>query len=189
MKTTPYSFIFDVESIGLHGEGFAVAGGLYSPDGKCRQEFAYHCQPDRAKGDAKDRAWVAQHVTIGAESLEYATPKEMRDAFWETWMHMKQHLGAEMFVECGWPVEAAFLEACIKDDERRNWEGPYPLHEIASFMLAAGLDPMAAYAREERELPAHEALADARLSARLLFASWKMLDPNRKMAAQAPTLA
>jgi len=74
-----------------------------------------------------------------------------------------------MFVECGWPVEANFLEACIRDyPKTRNWEGPYPMHEIATLMLAAGMDPMGTYERLPEELPAHEPLADVRLSARLL---------------------
>jgi hypothetical protein len=47
--------------------------------------------------------------------------------------------------------------------------GPYPLHEIASFMTAAGMDPMATYARLPDELPKHHPLADARQSARLLW--------------------
>lgn len=74
-----------------------------------------------------------------------------------------------MAVECGWPVEARFLNACIDDDRgARNWSGPYPMHEIASIMLSAGMDPMTTYDRLPCELPAHEPLADARLSARLL---------------------
>lgn len=32
-------FAFDVESIGLHGEAFAVAGGVYSPAGAVGEEF------------------------------------------------------------------------------------------------------------------------------------------------------
>ena len=41
-------FIFDVESIGLHGEAFAVAGGIYTENGNCLREFAFHCDPKQA---------------------------------------------------------------------------------------------------------------------------------------------
>mgnify|MGYP003529634433 CR=1 len=82
-------------------------------------------------------------------------------------------------VECGWPVEASFLSACIRDDAFRNWDGPYPMREIASIMLAAGMDPMATYEREESEKPAHEPLADARQSARLLATAQHSLANNK----------
>ena len=167
--TNKLFFVFDVESVGLHGEAFAVAGGLYSPAGEPIREFAYHCHPSEADGLPDDREWVAENVTLHASSIEQANPFLVRDRFWNEWMHAKSAFKAAMFVECGWPVEAAFLEACIKDhQETRNWDGPYPMHEIASVMFAAGMDPMATYERQPSELPAHEPLADARQSARLL---------------------
>jgi hypothetical protein len=168
-------FIFDAESVGLHGEGFAVAGGVYRRDGGVVREFAFHCQPMQAAGVFDDRKWVAHNVTIHKTSLLVANPEMVRIFFWGVWMRAKLE-GATMFVECGWPVEAAFLEACIKDQpSTRNWDGPYPMHEIASIMLAAGMDPMATYERREDELPAHEPLADSRLSARLLFEALEKL--------------
>ena len=76
--------------------------------------------------------------------------------------------GAEMAAECLWPVEARFLSACIADDARRLPTAPYPIHEIASVMLSAGMDPMGTYERTPSEMPRHNPLADARQSARLL---------------------
>jgi hypothetical protein len=170
MNAPTHFFIFDVESVGLHGEGFAVAGGMYSSSGQKLKEFAYHCRPSEADGLPDDREWVAENVTFHPSSVEQMNPFMVRDRFWNEWMYAKSAFKAMMFVECGWPVEAAFMEACIKDhQETRNWDGPYPMHEIASVMLAAGMDPMATYGREESEKPAHEPLADARQSARLLF--------------------
>lgn len=171
-------FIFDVESVGLHGEAFAVAGGLYSPEGECLREFAYHCDPALAKGTDDDRKWVMDNVTIHPSSIEQANPFLVRERFWNDWMHVKFAAKAQMFVECGWPVEAAFMEACIKDHSAsRNWDGPYPMHEISSVMFASGMDPMATYERLQNELPAHEPLADSRQSARLLFTALRKLNP------------
>lgn len=176
MNTPDRLFIFDVESVGLHGEGFAVAGGFYSSTGEVLREFAYHCHPSEADGLPDDRKWVAENVTFHPSSVEQMNPFMVRDRFWNEWMHAKGASKAAMFVECGWPVEAAFMEACVNDHlETRNWDGPYPMHEIASVMLAAGMDPMATYERGESEKPAHEPLADARQSARLLFAAFDKL--------------
>lgn len=159
-------FIFDVESVGLHGEGFAVAGGLYLQNGIKEREFVFACPMDTCQGDPEGRAWVKANVPplIGT----HPDPRSMRTAFWAEWLVAKK-LGAVAAAECGWPVEARFLIDCINDDlDSRMWEGPYPLHEIASFMVAAGMDPMAKYDRKPSELPIHQPLSDARLSARLL---------------------
>lgn len=183
MNTPLHFFIFDVESVGLHGEGFAVAGGVYLRTGEAIREFAYHCHPSEADGTPDDREWVSKNVTFHPSSVEQANPFLVRERFWNDWMHAKGAFKAAMFVECGWPVEARFVEACIQDfPESRNWDGPYPMHEIASIMLAAGMDPMKPYERTESERPAHEPLADARQSARLLFTA---LD---KLAGKATNL-
>ncbi len=73
-----------------------------------------------------------------------------------------------MAAECLWPVEARFIHDCITDDAQRLSAAPYPFHEIASVMLASGMDPMATYNRTPSEMPRHNPLADARQSARLL---------------------
>jgi hypothetical protein len=71
--------------------------------------------------------------------------------------------------DCAWPVEARFLARCVNDKPReREWQGPYPLMEIASYLEAAGMDPMKEYDRLPSELPKHNPLCDARQSARML---------------------
>lgn len=172
MNIPPYFFIFDVESVGLHGEGFAVAGGIWTGEGKSIREFAFHCNHESANaGIANDREWIVENVTIHPQSKKCEGRSVLLEMFWLQWENAKvAYPGIIMAVECGWPVEANFLEASImRDKPSRNWSGPYPLHEIATFMLCAGMDPMATYERQPNELPAHEPLADARLSARLLF--------------------
>jgi hypothetical protein len=179
LPATPCSpfFVFDVESIGLHGQAFAVAGGIYTRDGNTLREFAFHCFRCRADGELSDREWVEKNVTTSDLSAFVECPRDVRAMFWRVWMDAKEtYPGITMAVECGWPVEARFLNACIDDDRgERNWSGPYPMHEIASIMLAAGMDPMATYERLPNELPAHEPLADARQSARLLAIALKSL--------------
>lgn len=161
-------FVFDVESIGLHGEGFAVAGGVYLENGAVQSEFAFACDTLCAMGPEEDRKWVNQNVPL-LEST-HRLLSAMRDAFWGEWINAKlRYPEIIMAAECAWPVEARFLAACVDDDPpSRKWTGPYPLHEIASFMAAAGMDPMATYERTPSEQPAHNPLTDARQSARLL---------------------
>lgn len=179
MTTIPSAFfIFDVESIGLHGEGFAVAGGIFhSQIGVFDETFCFSCHPERAAGTDTDRAWILTNVPRLPE--QFIAPEYVRQAFWNQWIAAKTLFpGIVMAAECLWPVEAKFVIACVADDpEARNWEGPYPFHEIASFMAAAGMNPMESYERQEDELPAHDPRGDARLSARLLGQALKLLKP------------
>lgn len=159
-------FVFDVESVGLHGEGFAVAGGVYLENGAPQWEFSISCPLDECAGDVSDREWVKANIPALHET--HRNPRAMRDAFWLEWARAKAH-GAIMAADCGWPVEARFVIACIEDEkELRKWDGPYPFMEIASFLAAAGMDPMKDYERTASEMPKHDPLGDARQSARLL---------------------
>lgn len=165
MSDTLY-MVFDVESIGLHGEGFAVGYVVVNDRGERLEDGYAACSPDAASGTDEGRAWVKENVPPLEQFL--STPVGVRDCFWGTWQHWKER-GALLVADCAWPVEARFLAACVDDHpDPRYWEGPYPLHELASFMVAAGMDPMAPYDREKDE-PQHHPLGDARQSARLLI--------------------
>lgn len=158
--------VFDVESIGLHGEGFAVGATVVDERGLTLEHYLYACNPDLAAGDAAGRAWVAQNCPVIPSNC--GSPRGVRNQFWKAWLKWKDR-GAALVADCAWPVEARFLIACVEDAlEEREWSGPYPLHELTSFMVAAGMDPMATYDRLPDE-PMHDPLGDAKQSARLLL--------------------
>lgn len=162
-------FVFDVESIGLHGEAFAVAGGVYCEDGSRESEFCFSVDPSGCFGREDDRKWVSENIPTSIIEQTHRFPRNMRDAFWARWMRAKED-GAVMAADCPWPVEAKFLIDCISDHPiGRNWEGPYPFIDIASVIMASGDDPLANSDRLPDELPKHHPLGDARQSARILF--------------------
>lgn len=165
-------FVIDVESIGLHGEAFAVAGGVYLANGAPQWEFCYAIPLEEAKGNESDRNWVKANVP--QIEVTHRSGIAMREAFFQTWMRAKND-GAEMAADCLWPVEARFVAAVIDDCAERNWLGPYPFHEISSYLAAAGFDPLGQYERTASELPKHNPLADARQSARMLAMALKKL--------------
>jgi len=173
-----FFFVFDVESIGLHGEAFAVAGGVYSAaDGAAQNEFAFACSPDIAVGEFSDRKWVMENVP--PILVTHRNPRLVRAEFFQEWIAAKQRYpGIQMAAECLWPVEARFMCLCISDGAGRNWDGPYPFVEISSVMMAAGMDPMVTYERTPSEMPAHNPLGDARQSARLLATALRMVNAN-----------
>jgi hypothetical protein len=166
----PYYMVFDVESVGLHGEGFAVGWVVVKKSGRIMGRGLFACHPDDADGPDDGREWVAANVPadILPDRGAYG-PMYVRDEFWAAWEHWKSQ-GAVLVADCSWPVEARFLARCVDQSPKdRTWGGPYPLHELASFRLAAGLDPLGTNDRLPDELPAHNPLADARQSARLLI--------------------
>jgi len=158
-------FVFDVESRGLHGEPFSV-GYVVHKDGQCVASNSFACDRKTVRpGSHSDDEWVDANVPV--TPITHDTLGGVLAAFWEAWMDWKKE-GAQMFAECAWPVEAHFLRMCItRVWPEGQWGGPYPLHEIASFMAAAGMDPMASYPYEDGETK-HDPLSDARQSARLL---------------------
>lgn len=159
--------VIDVEAVGLHGEGFAVGWVLVTITGEelaCRR---LSCPPEHADGAPSDLEWVSEHCQWDGHT--HATPAQVRQAFWLDWMDAKAR-GAVMVADCAWPVEARFLLACVRaGGGDRTWDGPYPLHDVATARLAAGLDPLGTENRRPDEMPAHDPLADARQSARLFI--------------------
>lgn len=166
-------FVFDVESIGLHGEPFAVGWVVVDNEGTELSNGCFSVPPGIVSGDAEDRKWCSENLP--ELDFTHTTLEEMLRDFWAVWKQFKTDEGM-MLAECGWPVEAKFLAMCVGVGfPASKWEGPYPFHEIASFMVAAGMDPMSNYERNASEIPKHNPLADARQSARLFLEALEKL--------------
>lgn len=64
--------------------------------------------------------------------------RALRDAFWQVYETQKTECRAAdiellVWADCGYPVETHFFAACVADKfKERQWEGPYPLHEVAT---------------------------------------------------------
>jgi len=161
-----YSMVFDVESIGLHGEAFAVGYVVMDGDGNTVAEKMYACPPEYARGTREGHDWVRHNVHC---IYNCNSPQQVRTLFWIDWKEWKEK-GASLWADCAWPVEARFLAECVDDEHPiTEWDGPYPLHDIATLALANDIDPLRTFDRMDNELPAHNPLNDARQSARILY--------------------
>lgn len=167
----PLYMVFDVESIGLHGEGFQVGYVVVDATGEEFESGRYDGDPDEALGEDEDREWVTQHVKTQGPIVPLDVVHSM---FWAKWQVWKDR-GATLWSDCVWPVESNFLTACVDYDDRRKWEGPYPCYDVMTLRLAAGFDPHERCERLADELPEHDALNDARQSARLLIEALRKL--------------
>lgn len=190
--------VIDCESIGLHGETFAVGWVVINQNGEelehamLASDFrwakgAHYGNFDQAVLDRDDFEWVEQHVPESVrDSREYATASHVRDIFWARWQHWKAR-GALLAADVPWPVEARFLIDCVRDHlVRRAWSGPYPLLDVSSVRLAAGLDPLETVERLPDEEPPHNPLADARQSARLLIEALQRTHPRLEDPSNDP---
>jgi hypothetical protein len=177
MNKPTYYFVFDVESVGLHGEGFSVGFVVIRPDGSEVCAACYWSDPEDANGTRTGLDWVKANCPIPMVAAPFRTAREVRDAFWSSWQSYKD-MGAVLAADVAWPVEARFLIACIDDaPQEREWQGPYPLIDIASVRLAKGMNPLGTESRRDNETPAHDPLNDARQSARLLLEAFKAQTP------------
>ncbi|MDO5691295.1 MAG: hypothetical protein Q4G70_02300 [Pseudomonadota bacterium] len=171
--------VFDVESIGLHGEGFSVAWQVMEWSGSAwmvLDEQWWRCDPALAQGLDSDRAWVAEQVLpmldqqlAGAPSVagECASPAALRRCFWQSWLSWRAR-GAWLVGQCVWPVETNFLSACVRDlGESEHFSGPYPLLDIAAWQVLKGQDPRRPTPRLVDEQPRHHPMADVRCAARI----------------------
>lgn len=164
-------FVFDVESIGLHGEGFAVGYVVVDETGKELEAACFAAPVHKAQGTNESYTWVSKNIP--PILVTHGTLKNMRDAFWYHWRRWSDKK-AVMVADCSWPVEARFLLQCVDDDHvTREYLGPYPLHDLASILLAKGKDPTGKFDRLDSEKPEHDPLCDARQSARILIETLK----------------
>jgi hypothetical protein len=176
--TMHWTLTFDVESLGLYGEGFAVGAVVHDGAMEVASLFE-HCDYMRTPeaqlpvADPRNRsAWIVEHVVpvLGAATCD--SPRQVRDRFWALYQKWSAIVKSEhkstlhVVADCGAPVETNFLEACVRDAlEERQWMAPFPLHEVQTGVLLSGY----ALADERRpdELPRHHPLYDARQSARI----------------------
>lgn len=126
---------FDVESNGLHGEAFAVGGVVWTIGNKIPDDTIYFAVP---VDDPTD--WVKANVLPDMKPPTHTRAQYMRNAFWD-WL-MQNKTDALVCGDVIYPVEARFLIACQNDDiAAREWDAPYPLYDVSSLLLAAGIDP------------------------------------------------
>lgn len=158
----------DVESNGLHGEGFAVGAVVLRLDGEVVDEFLARC-PIHGSIDE----WVEKNVLPPMQDFKvtHKNSRDLRSDFWKWFTRAKEQVDY-VLVDNGYPVESRFLIQCQGDDlEARYWQHAYPMLELNSLLVAAGIKPLAVrYKLVEDELQGevlkHNPRFDAEVSAR-----------------------
>lgn len=128
-------FSVDAETDGLYGDVWAIGAVVVDAEGVEIARFAG--QVDSA--DLTDE-YVVREIVPHVDLPRYGSRRELRDAFWAFWMAHRET--SVCIADCGAPVEAGLFRACVADNPaERQWKGPYPLHEVATRLMDAGVDP------------------------------------------------
>ena len=169
MVMNEYFLVFDVESIGLHGYGFAVAWVVVDKEGKLYSEGLFSIPRENIVGMSSEYKWA--EINIPPLPITHKSFNELTLAFWEKLEELRfEFPDLTVWADCCWPVETNFLSECTTRHSKNDcWDAPYPLFDIATVLQMKGKDPTAHYPRQPDELPAHNPLNDARQSARLLL--------------------
>jgi hypothetical protein len=127
----------DVEKNGLHGIAFAVGAVVLDHVGNVLDTFR-----GRSPIDGTPRDFVKREVLPALVDYPetHSSSELLRVDFWN-WFSIAR-IDACVFADCGWPSEARFFIALVEDDlDVRYLQGPFPLHDVSTLLLAAGVDP------------------------------------------------
>lgn len=125
----------DAETDGLYGSVWAIGAVVLDEHGQELDRFSGQVDPFDVESE-----WVRDNIVPFIHLPRHASRRQLRDAFWEFWMKHKDE--TLCIADVGAPVESSLFRACVEDDlETRQWNGPYPLHEVATALLCAGVDP------------------------------------------------
>lgn len=123
--------IFDVESDGLFGEGFAVSAIILNigVGDSCK---IVDCLNVKCSIQIKDD-WVRENVLPHLDYMETVyTVKEVRDRFYDFYKKYIYDL-KHIYSDCNFPVETNFVSAMVMDNlQERQTEMPYPLEDICT---------------------------------------------------------
>ena len=126
---------FDAETNGLYGKPFAVAGIVLAENGTEIARFVGRCPIEKEDWEKEVviNSWVAENVMPQMAGIpeKYGSYKDLLAAFVDFYMAHKE--GADVIVHMGVPVEARLFLDARKMDLIGDFDGPFPLIDIAAF--------------------------------------------------------
>lgn len=128
-------FSFDAETDGLWGNPFAIAAIVYE-DGEEVDRFLARL-PDNVVGSE----WTKLTVLKAISNIEptHQSYEGMIRSFSAFYMRHKE--GSYIIAHMGYIVEAHLLREMRRIGGIGDWDAPFPLHDVAGLLLAAGEDP------------------------------------------------
>lgn len=160
MNNKKYFFV-DAETDGLYGKFLSIAALAIDENG-AETEFYASVSVHESEIETE---WVRDNVYPYLSSAYdvYETEHEMLEAFWKFWIEHKT--GAECVAYVAYPVEARLFNRCAMNDaESRTFEGPFPLYDLSTLLIARGYDADVNMAEfSGLHLDSHDAMNDVRM--------------------------
>lgn len=128
-------FSFDAETNGLWGRAFSIAAIVYD-NGVETSRFIGRCPIE-----GEINSWVAENVLPKMEdiSVSHDSYDELLKSFAEFYLANKAD--ASIIVHMGVPVESSLLKDMHSRGYIGDWDGPYPLIDVAGNLQQAGENP------------------------------------------------
>jgi len=136
LKTMKKVFSFDAETNGLWGKAFAIGAIVYGENGEELGQFVGRCP---IEGDVND--WVKDNVLPKMTEISetHSSYDELLADFAKFYLANKAD--ADIVVHMGVPVESTLLKEMYSKGMIGDWDGPYPLIDVAGNLQQAGEDP------------------------------------------------
>ncbi len=169
---------FDLETNGLHGQTFAIGAILMNASGKVLKEFSARTQID---GEVDE--WVQSNVmsAIADMVITHDSFEAMQEDFWQWYLASEKECDY-VLVSHGYPVEYRFLLQCQEVDiEKRYWDHPFPLLDLASILLMTGdkksivKDNVLALVESRGGFLRHHPVHDCTISALTAFEAFRVM--------------
>lgn len=159
-------FSFDAETNGLWGQAFSIAVIVYDESGKEIARFIGRCP---IEGDVNP--WVAENVLPEMTDIpeSHGSYDELLADFAKFYLENKTD--ADIIVHMGVPVEATLLKDAHSRGYIGDWDGPFPLIDLAGCLQQAGENPTSCdeyvtkYGLEVSEGNSHNPLYDSEVAA------------------------
>ena len=157
-------FSFDAETNGLWGQAFAIAAIVYD-NGVEVARFIGRCP---IEGEVN--SWVAENVLPKMEDIpvSHDSYDELLKAFADFYKSKKAD--ANIIVHMGVPVESSLLKDMHSRGYIGDWDGPFPLIDLAGNLQQAGENPtscdeyVAKYGLKVAEGNTHNPLYDSEVA-------------------------
>ncbi len=163
-------FSFDAETNGLWGQAFSIAAIVYDENGKEITRFIGRCP---IEGDVNP--WVKENVLPKIEDIpvSHNSYDELLADFANFYLANKAD--AHVIVHMGVPVEATLLKDAHSRGYIGDWDGPFPLIDVAGNLQQAGENPtscdsyVAKYGLKVAEGNSHNPLYDSEVAAKVFM--------------------
>lgn len=159
-------FSFDAETNGLWGKAFSIAAIVYNENGEEIARFIGRCPIE-----GETNSWVAENVLPKMTDIpdSHGSYGELLKAFADFYLANKAD--ADIIVHMGVPVESTLLRDAHSLGFIGDWDGPFPLIDLAGNLQQIGENPTSVdeyvtkYGLKVSESNTHNPLYDSEVAA------------------------